>query len=86
MSNSNLSRVPRALRLGVVGIVLLITWTAIKWAVRVYMIVWLEGLGVPPGVSWIIAFGTVAAILFAAAYFLKPWFDRLMQDDSSKDI
>lgn len=86
MSNSNLSRVPRALRLGVVGIVLLITWTAIKWAVRVYMIVWLEGLGVPPGVSWIIAFGTVAALLFAAAYFLKPTFNRLMNGDNSKDI
>lgn len=86
MSNSNLSRVPRALRLGVVGIVLLIAWTAIKWAVRVYMIVWLEGLGVPPGVSWIIAFGTVAALLFAAAYFLKPTFNRLMNGDNSKDI
>lgn len=86
MSNSSLSKLPRALRLGVVGIALFIAWTAIKWAVRIYMIVWLEGLGVPPGASWIIAFGTVAAILFAAAYFLKPWFDRLMQDDSSKDI
>jgi membrane protein implicated in regulation of membrane protease activity len=85
MSNSGLSRLPRVLRLGVVGIVLFIAWTAIKWTVRIYMIVWLESLGVPPGVSWIIAFGTVAAILFAAAYFLKPWFDRLMKDDSEKD-
>lgn len=85
MSNSSLSKLPRALRLGVVGIALFIAWTAIKWAVRIYMIVWLESLGVPPGASWIIAFGTVAALLFAAAYFLKPWFDRLMQDDSSKD-
>lgn len=86
MSNSGLSRLPRALRLGVVGIVLFIAWTAIKWAVRIYMIVWLEGLGVPPGASWIIAFGTVAALLFAAAYFLKPKFDRLMNGDNSKDI
>jgi membrane protein implicated in regulation of membrane protease activity len=85
MSNSGLSRLPRVLRLGVVGIVLFIAWTAIQWTVRIYMIVWLESLGVPPGVSWIIAFGTVAAILFAAAYFLKPWFDRLMKDDSEKD-
>lgn len=86
MSDSVASKLPRALKLGVIGVVLFIAWTAIKWAVRIYMIVWLEGLGVPPGVSWIIAFGTVAAILFAAAYFLKPWFDRLMKDDSSKDI
>ncbi|MGJ8561002.1 MAG: hypothetical protein ACSHX3_12265 [Litorimonas sp.] len=86
MSNSALSRLPRALRLGVFGVVLFIAWTALKWVVRIYMIVWLEGLGVPPGVSWIIAFGTVAALLFAAAYFLKPWFGRLVNDDSSQDI
>lgn len=85
MSNQSPSKLPRVLRLGAIGIVLFIAWTAIKWAVRIYMIVWLERLGVPPGISWIIAFGTVAAILFTAAYFLKPWFDRLMQDDSSKE-
>lgn len=85
MSDSVPSKLPRALKLGVVGVALFIAWTAIKWAVRIYMIVWLEGLGVPPGVSWIIAFGTVAAILFAAAYFLKPKFDRLMNGENSKD-
>lgn len=84
MTEPATSKIPRLLKLGVIGVVFFIVWTAIKWAVRIYMIVWLEGLGVPPGASWIIAFGTVAAILFAAAYFLKPTFNRLMNGD--KDI
>ena len=86
MNNSVPERLLRALKFGVFGVVLFVAWTAIKWTVRISMIVWLEGLGVAPGVSWLIAFGTVAAILFAAAYFLKPTFNRLMNGESSKDI
>jgi len=85
MNNSAPERLLRALKFGVFGVVLFVAWTAIKWTVRIYMIVWLEGLGVPPGVSWFIAFGTVAAILLAAAYFLKPTFNRLMNGENSKD-
>jgi hypothetical protein len=85
MSDPVPARLSRALKFGVIGVVLFIAWTAIKWTVRIYLIVWLERLGVPPGVSWFIAFGTVAAILLAAAYFLKPTFNRLMNGENSKD-
>lgn len=85
MTEPATSKIPRVLKLGVIGVVFFIIWTAVKWGVRIYMIVWLERLGVPPGVSWIVAFGTVAAILFAAVYFLKPTFNRLVNGENSKD-
>jgi len=86
MSDTGLSRLPRALRLGVIGIAAFIVWTAIKWVVRIYIVVWLEQFGVPRWAGLLIAFGLVAAIVAAAAYFLKPWFDRLMKDGGTKDI
>lgn len=74
------------IRFGVLAVVVFIAWTAIKWVVRIYVVVWLEQFGLPRWAGLLIAFGLVAAVVAAGTYFLKPWFDRLDKGDRSKDI
>lgn len=85
MSSRGISKLPRMVRLGALAVAIFIVWTAIKWIVRIYVVVWLETLGVPPAAGLLIAFGVIAAVVAVAAYFLKPWFDRLDKGDRSKD-